>query len=600
MRKRTHLIVVEEEDDAAFCNVVGMSASSLGAAAAAVQQPAQQQPTQPKDTSNYAEAISSAERPNTALSSDTDSVQGGAEDAATRKKNKNENTKKKKKKKKKKMKNDCDDREEENALVENQTKTRPVQASVSDSRATVSVAQRAAAQAAEFLAQLEQSMSVSLGVFAGLADPRGCTGFCGPRAQPCTRCGRMATVHQLRLQHRPTDLQHGPSLLGRTAWLLLRARASLTQLRSFAWCDELLRSAAECWAIATAPPGKGRKGKGSRSAAPNGAGMMNEHVAAAPLEVSRWWRQVAAGGGSEAPSAGMVDGGDGMDSVARLLCHIDETWFRLYYFTSTEAPAALAATHGGTGVPAFSEWMQRAVGATVSSAWSGGVAESVEWLEALAVKLESTAASDKGRSVDLEGSDAAAVLRRGCAAAAAGAGALSQPPQKLGLRAESDAGGINSGIKESLGNELLKIYDCMLVETQVMFRRDSQLAALGEAQWAGLTTANSAPCAETASHKLPDARLCIACASPMASSGGKRRKNSQQQASRTDRCSFCGGSACIPSCMATCVGCGKAVCIRCAVRSCIALSSCAACNARAAIDLSGLVSDCRPHRELQH
>jgi hypothetical protein len=139
----------------------------------------------------------------------------------------------------------------------------------------------------------------------------------------------------------------------------------------------------------------------------------------------------------------------------------------------------------------------------------------------------------------------------------------------------------------------------MVVETQVMFRRDSQLAALGEAQWTGLT-ATSAPCMETASHALPDAGLCIACASPMASSGGKRRKKLQQRASRADRCSFCGGSACIPSCMATCVGCSKAVCIRCAFSSCVALSSCAVCNARAAVDLSGLVSDCRPHRELQH
>eukprot|EP01043_Picozoa_sp_COSAG02_P005454 COSAG02_NODE_147_length_33939_cov_6.689539_29_plen_501_part_00 len=495
-RKRTRLIVVEEEDEA------------------------------PKEPSN-----------------DVGSVERDPEDAADRKKE----TKKVKKKMKKTKR------------VDKQTRTLPMQGGASDTRASVSVAQRAAAQAAEFLAQLEQSVSsVALGGFAGLADPRGCTGFRGPRDQPCTRCERMVTVHQLRLQHRPADLRHGPSLLGRTAWLLLRARASLTQLRSFAWCDELLRSAAECWAIATAPPGKGRKGKSGRSAAAVGTEMMSEHIAAAPLEVSRWWRQVAVGGGSEAPSAGTVDTGHGMDSVARLLCHIDETWFRLYYFTCTEAPVALAATHGGTGVPAFSEWMQRAVGATMSSAWCGGVAESVEWLEAQATELESVAASDKGWSVDLEGSDAAAVLRRGCVAASAGAAALSQPLHKLGLLTKPNAGA-------TLGNELLKIYDCMVVETQVLFCRDGRLAELGQAQWAGLTTATSVPCVEAVSRELPDAGFCIACASPTASPGSKRRNKSQQQASRADRCSFCGGSACTPSCMATCVGCSKSVCIRCAI-----------------------------------
>ena len=63
----------------------------------------------------------------------------------------------------------------------------------------------------------------------------------------------------------------------------------------------------------------------------------------------------------------------GEESVVRLLCHIDETWFRLHYFACTEAPTVLSATLGGAGVPRYSEWMQRAVGATMSSAWVGGV-----------------------------------------------------------------------------------------------------------------------------------------------------------------------------------------------------------------------------------
>ena len=418
-------------------------------------------------------------------------------------------------------------------------------AGASHRHVTVSLAQRAAEQAAEFLAELEQSVVVALGGIAGVADSRGCSGFHGPRAGPCVRCGRMATVHQLRLQHRPADLRHRPSLLGRIAWLLLRARAALSQIRSLGWCDEMLRSSAECWAIATTLPRKPSVG----------AEMMSEHLAAEPLEVTRWWKRLAAGGDSNALSAGMVNTEQEMESVARLLCHVNEAWFRLYYYTCTEEPAALAANGGSGGVPGFSEWMHRAVGATVSSAWYGGVTQTVEWVKAQAGVLESVSSAKKW-SVDLAGSDAAAVLRRGCAAAVQGAAALYQP---FGDHPAKTTGG---SISSSSSNELLKIYDCMVVETQVLFRHDSRLAALGQAHWASLTAPTARPCVGYSGLEHPCRGLCIVCAEPTVSSGSKGKKT-QQQASRI-RCSYCGGNACAPSCTVTCVGCSKPVCIRCA------------------------------------
>eukprot|EP01043_Picozoa_sp_COSAG02_P102501 COSAG02_NODE_38524_length_428_cov_0.768997_1_plen_119_part_10 len=116
---------------------------------------------------------------------------------------------------------------------------------------------------------------------------------------------------------------------------------------------------------------------------------MSEHRAAEPLGVSRWRKQLAAGGDSNGLGAGTVNTDDERESVGRLLCHVNEAWFRLYYYTCTEEPSALAANCGSGGVPGFSEWMARAVGATVSSAWYGGVSQTVEWVKAQAGELES-------------------------------------------------------------------------------------------------------------------------------------------------------------------------------------------------------------------
>jgi hypothetical protein len=324
-----------------------------------------------------------------------------------------------------------------------------------------------------------------------------------------------------------------------------------------------------CWAVATAPPGKGGKGrKTDGRSLPDGAEMMSEQIAAAPAEVSRWWRQVAAGSGSGAPMDGSVVDGHGMESVVRLLCHIDETWFRLHYFACTEAPTVLSATLGGAGVPRYSEWMQRAVGATLSSAWVGGVTGGRKRLEAQASALESAASEDasqqqRGWSVDLDGREAAAVLRRGCAAAVDGAAALSHPPRKIGIPAAKVG---NASGKEGSGvNELLQIYDCMVVETQLLFQHHTQLAQLSKAQWSGLTTSTGS-CPGVASTQLLASGLCVACAAPTttSSSGGQKKRKKSQQLSRAITCCFCGGKACASSCIVTCIGCSEAVCIRCA------------------------------------
>eukprot|EP01046_Picozoa_sp_COSAG06_P082653 COSAG06_NODE_29655_length_552_cov_1.132450_1_plen_136_part_01 len=61
----------------------------------------------------------------------------------------------------------------------------PGKAGASQRHVSLSLAQRAAEQAAEFLVELEQSVGVALGGIAGVADdcsPAGCSGFEGPRA----------------------------------------------------------------------------------------------------------------------------------------------------------------------------------------------------------------------------------------------------------------------------------------------------------------------------------------------------------------------------------------------------------------------------------
>ena len=113
--------------------------------------------------------------------------------------------------------------------------------------------------AMDFLRSLPD-VSCIVGGYAGLFDPLGCQGFqaggaSGAASSVCAHCGRSATVHELRI-----DSMEGAgdvSLSGSTAsaavWLeraatLVRwARAALTQVCSFAWCDAGVATDVHVW-----------------------------------------------------------------------------------------------------------------------------------------------------------------------------------------------------------------------------------------------------------------------------------------------------------------------------------------------------------------
>ena len=120
--------------------------------------------------------------------------------------------------------------------------------------------------------------------------------------------------------------------------------------------------------------------------------QMMEQTMQPPWEVMRWWRSVASKGHD---ATGLLDSADGMETVrhssssryyrvqllllllpsqypltsyticqmVRLLCHIDESWFRLYYYARTEAPDALQPGQPA-GVPEFVDFIAEGVRAT--------------------------------------------------------------------------------------------------------------------------------------------------------------------------------------------------------------------------------------------
>jgi hypothetical protein len=232
-------------------------------------------------------------------------------------------------------------------------------------------------QAAQFLAQLAPGLGCSLG--ACRVEGASCSAHRGPAHEPCTSCGHAATLHELELGRRSKQLVG----LGGAAWLLLRARAAIVQLGSFAWCDALVRAAQ-----AAAPQALGMsESEMLLDAAHNddfsalqrmldggGGGGGGESAAQqpSPREVVRWWRHHNAAGGS-----GHVSDGEDMECVVRLACEIDALWFRLHYHTATESPMELAgsSTSNAHGVPTHGEWVARAVGATLDSSLLGGSAK---------------------------------------------------------------------------------------------------------------------------------------------------------------------------------------------------------------------------------
>ena len=183
-------------------------------------------------------------------------------------------------------------------------------------------------------------------------------------------------------------------------------------------------------------------------------------------------------------------------------------------------PGALASSPGRTrslaGVPDYTEWIQRAVGASLSSAWLGGPSSTLALLEAQAATLvAATPGEVKNKSIstasllpqkqtkkikkshriaqqplssglvaDIEGLEAASMLRRGCAAAQLGAAALQLPPSRLGqpaycsLATAAAAANVADAVvttQQTEDNDLLRVYELVLVETQV---RSLSLVAL--------------------------------------------------------------------------------------------------------------------------
>eukprot|EP01052_Picozoa_sp_SAG31_P040853 SAG31_NODE_6031_length_2202_cov_3.104186_1_plen_209_part_00 len=108
---------------------------------------------------------------------------------------------------------------------------------------------------------------------------------------------------------------------------------------------------------------------------------MMEQTMQPPWEVMRWWRSIA---GRSKDATGLIGCADGMETVnscpalsfrfsmltsfwfvqlVRLLCHVDESWFRLYYYVRTEAPDALQPGRQD-GVPEFVDFIAAGVSAT--------------------------------------------------------------------------------------------------------------------------------------------------------------------------------------------------------------------------------------------
>ena len=189
-------------------------------------------------------------------------------------------------------------------------------------------------QAAEFLTAVQSELRCTLGSNRRSS----CDAFRGPLFAPCTHCGCAATQHELLIDPDEEIYAEPQRLLGRTAWLLLRSRGSLSQLRSFSWAGAFLGAA--------------------QTTAPEALGLDTDLPPPVAPELTRSLALYGNG-------CALDTGSEAMEAVVRLLCDVDQLWFKLYYYTATEAPALLASCMGATGVPGYGEWVQRAVGATL-------------------------------------------------------------------------------------------------------------------------------------------------------------------------------------------------------------------------------------------
>lgn len=426
-------------------------------------------------------------------------------------------------------------------------------------------------QAAQFLSQL--TVADDLGCRLGECKAGGvaCNAHSGATHDLCTRCGHTATVHELEIEApRPVGL-------GQSARLLLRARAAITQLGSFAWSNALIRAAQ-----AGAPEALGFSDSGmlldavqhddfsalqlflEGGGAPSAGSEAVQHSSS--REVARWWRQHSA-------TNGLVIDGEGLESVVRLACEIDALWFRLYYYTATEAPEQLigkSPASGMHGVPTHGEWVARAVGATVESSLLGGGDQQSRKILTQAAALGggyAYAAGRAGRSTDIDGLELSAVLRRGLAAAQLGCQATLD---SCFSSSSSHRNGSGSS-PVNLDNELHQVYDCYLVESQLLFQHNKMLHARMAQQWSRLAREPHSLAAEdldstglTQAHQdqnatAPPAKAartaamtkCVVCA------------NQDDCSTQSGCCSFCNRTACIDTCAAECPSCGEIVCLRC-------------------------------------
>jgi hypothetical protein len=411
-------------------------------------------------------------------------------------------------------------------------------------------------QAAQFLAQLAPGLGCSLG--ACRVEGASCSAHRGPAHEPCTSCGHAATLHELELGRRSKQLVG----LGGAAWLLLRARAAIVQLGSFAWCDALVRAAQ-----AAAPQALGMsESEMLLDAAHNGdfsalqrmldgggGGGGGESAAQqpSPREVVRWWRHHSAAGGS-----GHVSDGEDMECVVRLACEIDALWFRLHYHTATESPMELAgsSTSNAHGVPTHGEWVARAVGATLDSSLLGGSAKQRRVIAAQVGALGRGyphEAGRAGRSTDIDGVELAAMLRRGLDAAKLGSQGTLRSWCSCSPHDPSTSGS-GSSSSFDLENELKEVYCCLLLESQLLFQHNKMVAARLTQQWSLLAGAPQPPPSQQQQDTGSTAVSCVMCA-----------KQHSQNAAASACCSFCGSWACIDTCAAECLSCGETICLRC-------------------------------------
>lgn len=452
-----------------------------------------------------------------------------------------------------------------------------------------------AAAASVFLHELspllrEQWLEASLGSSSRRSQTCGapCPGFDGLTSGVCCHCAGAAVQHELLLSPYEGGERHAAGgsacCLGHTATFLQLARTAATQFHSLSWAESLLGVAAATWADAAdaldalgsaaaddhhhhcGPP------SGRCSQARSVVDELLEHgEEGAPPEISYWRARVVAAGAVAAAEPRQLGGPGGPDqrgveqlplSVAdveemrvRLLCHIDETYFRLFYYTLTEVPSMLARNVAG-GVPDFVDYLTRAVrGSWEGSVWADrGCEQFCAWLE------REYCAGDRvgcagGGPAELSPADAVDLLQHAARTVDRRGGGLT------GVSGAPAAAAADT-------NDLLAVYGLIQLETHLLFHSAPALADRARHRWA--TLLHPGP---TGPHRheeqplqaSPMPSVCGACCGPLRSGDGSRSGTHRKKKSKgkaPPHCVYCTHPMC-PKCRRRCVGCGGSVCQRC-------------------------------------